>query len=70
MAASLEHDTEMEKMGVKATKADGTPFTQEEMVTLRKKFIQYEMGALKVSQSTLTPEAVPLLLSHFTKTGK
>ena len=58
MGASLEHDAEMEKMGIKAKKADGTPFTPDEMVALRKQYILYEQGALKVSQLTATPEAI------------
>lgn len=58
MAASLEHDIEMEKMGIKAQKADGTALTQEEKIALRKKFIQYETGALKVSQVAITEEAI------------
>ncbi|WP_052705359.1 PAAR-like protein [Flavobacterium sp. 316] len=58
LPASLTHDTEMEKMGIKAKKADGTPFTPEEMLTLRKKFINYEQGALKVAHTQATPEAV------------
>ncbi|WP_445722395.1 CHAP domain-containing protein [Flavobacterium sp.] len=58
LPASLAHDTEMEKMGIKAKKADGTPFTPEEMLTLRKKFINYEQGALKVAHTQATPEAV------------
>ena len=58
MAASLEHDTEMEKMGIKAQKEDGTALTQEEKLVLRKKFIQYETGALKVSQVAITEEAI------------
>ena len=58
LPASLAHDTEMEKMGIKAKKADDTPFTPEEMLTLRKKFINYEQGALKVAHTQATPEAV------------
>ncbi|CAM3888876.1 MULTISPECIES: hypothetical protein [Flavobacterium] len=58
LPASLAHDTEMEKMGIKAKKADGTPFSPEEMLTLRKKFINYEQGALKVAHTQATPEAV------------
>ena len=48
--ATLAHDKEMEKMGIKAQKQDGTPFTLDEMVELRKKFMFYQSGALKVSQ--------------------
>ena len=48
--ATIAHDKEMEKMGIKAQKQDGSPFTVDEMVELRKKFMFYEMGALKVSQ--------------------
>ena len=54
---SLEYDKEREKMGIKAIKEDGTPFTKDEMETLQEKFIQYTMGALKVSPHTeIAPE--------------
>ena len=47
----------MEKLGIKAHKQDGTPFTQAEMSELRKQFIFYQHGCLKVSQLT-TPEVI------------
>ncbi|MEF9479470.1 hypothetical protein OWR28_18570 [Chryseobacterium sp. 1B4] len=47
----------MEKLGIHAKKKDGTPFTKEEMLELRKQFIFYESGCLKVSQKE-TPEAI------------
>lgn len=57
---------DMKKLGIKAYKQDGTPFTQAEMLELRKQFIFYQQGCLKVSQLT-TPEVidndtVPVLL--------
>ncbi len=56
MNASLAVDAEMGKMGIIAKKKDGTPFTQQEMEELRKSFINYEQGALKVSQQTTVEE--------------
>ena len=47
----------MKKLGIKAYKQDGTPFTQAEMLELRKQFIFYQQGCLKVSQLT-TPEVI------------
>ncbi|KPH11859.1 DUF4280 domain-containing protein [Chryseobacterium sp. ERMR1:04] len=57
LPASLVRTEDMEKLGIKAYKQDGTPFTQEEMLELRKQFIFYEAGCLKVSQKA-TPEAI------------
>lgn len=57
LPANLVRTEDMEKLGIKAHKQDGTPFTQEEMLELRKQFIFYEAGCLKVSQKE-TPEAI------------
>ncbi len=55
--ASLVRTEDMEKLGIKAYKEDGTAFTQDEMLELRKQFIFYESGCLKVSQLE-TPEVI------------
>ncbi|MGE8533424.1 MAG: hypothetical protein ACN6OJ_02425 [Chryseobacterium sp.] len=57
LPADLVRTEDMEKLGIKAYKKDGTPFTKEEMLELRKQFIFYESGCLKVSQKE-TPEAI------------
>lgn len=57
LPADLIRTEDMEKLGIKAYKKDGTPFTKEEMLELRKQFIFYESGCLKVSQKE-TPEAI------------
>lgn len=57
LPANLVRTEDMEKLGIRAKKQDGTPFTQEEMLELRKQFIFYEAGCLKVSQKE-TPEAI------------
>ncbi|MDQ0783387.1 hypothetical protein [Chryseobacterium sp. W4I1] len=57
LPADLVRTEDMEKLGIKAYKQDGTAFTQEEMLELRKQFIFYEAGCLKVSQKE-TPEAI------------
>lgn len=57
LPADLVRTEDMEKLGIKAHKKDGTPFTQDEMLELRKQFIFYEAGCLKVSQKE-TPEAI------------
>lgn len=57
LSADLVRTEDMEKLGIKAHKQDGTPFTQAEMLQLRKKFIFYQQGCLKVSQNT-TPEVI------------
>ena len=57
LSADLVRTEDMEKLGIKAYKQDGTPFTQAEMLELRKQFIFYQQGCLKVSQLT-TPEAI------------
>jgi len=55
--ADLVRTEDMEKLGMKAHKQDGTAFTQDEMLELRKQFIFYESGCLKVSQLTI-PEVI------------
>ncbi|PJJ67638.1 hypothetical protein [Chryseobacterium geocarposphaerae] len=57
LPANLVRTEDMEKLGIKAYKKDGTPFTNDEMLELRKQFIFYESGCLKVSQKE-TPEAI------------
>lgn len=57
LPADLVRTEDMEKLGIKAYKKDGTAFTQQEMLELRKQFIFYESGCLKVSQKE-TPEAI------------
>ncbi|WP_395974586.1 TIGR02594 family protein [Chryseobacterium cucumeris] len=57
LPADLVRTEDMEKLGIEAYKKDGTPFTKEEMLELRKQFIFYESGCLKVSQKE-TPEAI------------
>lgn len=57
LPADLVRTEDMEKLGIKAYKQDGTPFTQQEMLELRKQFIFYESGCLKVSQKE-TPEVI------------
>ncbi len=57
LPADLVRTEDMEKLGIRARKKDGTPFTQDEMLELRKQFIFYEAGCLKVSQKE-TPEAI------------
>ncbi|WP_291887259.1 TIGR02594 family protein [Chryseobacterium sp.] len=57
LPADLVRTEDMEKLGIKAYKKDGTPFTNDEMLELRKQFIFYESGCLKVSQKE-TPEAI------------
>lgn len=57
LSADLVRTEDMEKLGIKAYKQDGTPFTLAEMLELRKQFIFYQQGCLKVSQLT-TPEVV------------
>lgn len=57
LPADLVRTEDMEKLGIKAYKKDGTPFTKEEMLELRKQYIFYESGCLKVSQKE-TPEAI------------
>ncbi len=57
LPADLVRTEDMEKLGIKAYKKDGTSFTKEEMLELRKQFIFYESGCLKVSQKE-TPEAI------------
>jgi uncharacterized protein (TIGR02594 family) len=57
LPADLVRTEDMEKLGIKAHKQDGTAFTQDEMLELRKQFIFYESGCLKVSQLT-TPEVI------------
>lgn len=57
LPADLVRTEDMEKLGIKAYKQDGTPFTQDEMLELRKQFIFYESGCLKVSQKE-TPEVI------------
>jgi len=57
LPADLVQTEDMEKLGIRAHKKDGTPFTQDEMLELRKQFIFYEAGCLKVSQKE-TPEAI------------
>lgn len=57
LPADLVRTEDMEKLGIHAKKKDGTAFTQQEMLELRKKFIFYENGCLKVSQKE-TPEAI------------
>lgn len=43
---------DFETVGLKAKKDDGTPFTNDEMVKLRKEYLFYENGCLKVSSTT------------------
>lgn len=57
LPADLVRTEDMEKLGIHAKKKDGTAFTQQEMLELRKQFIFYESGCLKVSQKE-TPEAI------------
>jgi len=57
LPADIVRTEDMEKLGIKAYKKDGTPFTKEEMLELRKQFIFYESGCLKVSQKE-TPETI------------
>ncbi|WP_330747282.1 TIGR02594 family protein [Chryseobacterium sp. CP-77] len=57
LPADLVRTEDMEKLGIKAYKKDGTAFTQQEMLELRKQLIFYESGCLKVSQKE-TPEAI------------
>lgn len=57
LPADLVRTEDMEKLGIKAYKKDGTAFTQQEMLELRKQFIFYESSCLKVSQKE-TPEAI------------
>lgn len=57
LSADLVRTEDMEKLGIKAYKQDGTAFTQDEMLELRKQFIFYESGCLKVSQLE-TPDAI------------
>ncbi|MDR6464370.1 hypothetical protein [Chryseobacterium sediminis] len=57
LPADLVRTEDMEKLGIHAKKKDGTTFTQQEMLELRKQFIFYESGCLKVSQKE-TPEAI------------
>lgn len=57
LPADLVRTEDMEKLGIKAHKQDGTAFTRNEMLELRKQFIFYESGCLKVSQLT-TPEVI------------
>lgn len=48
----LVNGKDMEAVGLGAAKEDGTPFTQEEMARLRKEYLFYENGCLKVSNTT------------------
>ena len=48
---------DLEDVGLKAKKEDGSEFTQEEMIKLRKEYLFYENGCLKVS-ATATQEAI------------
>jgi len=57
LPADIVRTEDMEKLGIKAYKKDGAPFTKEEMLELRKQFIFYESGCLKVSQKE-TPETI------------
>ncbi|WP_443938173.1 TIGR02594 family protein [Pedobacter sp. MW01-1-1] len=57
LPTELVRTEDMEKLGIKAHKKDGTPFTKDEMQELRKRFIFYESGCLKVSQN-VAPEAI------------
>ena len=57
LSADLVRTEDMEKLGIKAHKQDGTPFTQAEMLELRKQFIFHQQGCLKVSQLT-APEVI------------
>ncbi|WP_306353372.1 hypothetical protein [Flavobacterium sp. '19STA2R22 D10 B1'] len=56
-SVSLITTQDLESVGIKAKKEDGTPFTQEEMISLRKQYLLYENGCLKVSNTT-TQEAI------------
>ena len=56
LPADLVRIEDMEKLGIKAHKQDGT-FTPAEMLELRKQCIFYQQGCLKVSQLT-TPEVI------------
>lgn len=49
---SLVNAKDLETVGLKAKKQDGTPFTPEEMAKLRKEYLFYENGCLKVSNTT------------------
>ncbi|WP_443939971.1 PAAR-like protein [Pedobacter sp. MW01-1-1] len=57
LPTELVRTEDMEKLGIKAHKKDGAPFTKDEMQELRKRFIFYESGCLKVSQN-VAPEAI------------
>lgn len=57
LPADLVRTEDMEKLGIKAYKEDSTLFTPDEMLELRKQFIFYESGCLKVSQKE-TPEVI------------
>jgi len=49
---------DLKEVGIKAKKADNSPFTEDEKLALRKKAISYDCTTLKILPKGSTPESI------------